>query len=169
MISCALRTCRQFFGEEAGAVLLETALVAPLMITLSAGVFEFSNAIHSRLLLEAGVTDAARYLGRCVHEPGDEAACGAAAQNLAVTGQVTDGGTARVAGWTTADVAIAYATTPVTLDPATGEQNYRSSSANVNVVQVSTTFDYTGSGLLNFLGFSPLALYVAHQERVIGW
>ena len=65
------RTCRDFAREDRGAVLVETAIILPLMITLSAGVYEFSNAIYTRLLLESGVADAARYISRCVHDDGD--------------------------------------------------------------------------------------------------
>jgi Flp pilus assembly protein TadG len=166
--------CRNFAHEEKGAVLVETAIILPLMITLSAGVYEFSNEIYTRLLLEAGVADGARYLARCVHLASDEAACGAQAQNLAATGQVTSGGTARVKGWTAADVTISYTSTPVTVDPTTGEQNYRSSSADVLVAKVSADYSYSnaghaGLGLLGVLGLGPLTLSVAHEERVIGW
>ena len=160
---------KRFSIEETGAVIDETAIILPLMITLSAGVYEFSNAIYTRLLLEAGVADAARYLARCVHTTTDEAACGTAAQNLAVTGQVTSGGTARVSGWATTDVNVSYISTAITVDPNTGLQNYRGSSADVLVAQVSTDYSYAGTGLLGVLGFGPLTLSVAHQERVIGW
>jgi Flp pilus assembly protein TadG len=160
---------RRFHVEETGAVLIETAIILPIMITLSAGVYEFSNAIYTRLLLEAGVSDAARYLARCIHTTTDEAACGTAAQNLAVTGQVANGGTARVSGWAATGVNISYMSTAITVDPNTGNQNYLGSSADVLVAQVSTDYSYTGTGLLGVLGFGPLTLSVAHQERVIGW
>jgi Flp pilus assembly protein TadG len=165
---------RRFSHDETGAVLVETAIILPLIITLSAGVYEFSNAIYTRLLLESGVADAARYVARCVHTTADEAACDAQAQNLAVTGQVTGGGTARVKGWTTTDVSISYISTPITVDAITGEHNYRSSGANVLVVQVTTDYSYSdaghaGLGLLGVLGLGSLSLSVSHQERVIGW
>jgi Flp pilus assembly protein TadG len=163
------RTCRDFGREDSGAALVESAIILPLMITLSAGVYEFSNAIYTRLLLEAGVADGARYLARCIHLAGDEAACETAAENLAVTGSVTSGGTARVSGWTTTDVSISYTTFPITVDSSTGLQTYRSPSADVDVAQVSTDYSYAGTGLLSVLGFGPLTLSVAHQERVIGW
>jgi Flp pilus assembly protein TadG len=163
------RTCRDFAREDGGAALVETSIILPLMITLSAGVYEFSNAIYTRLLLEAGVADGARYLARCIHLASDEAACETAAENLAVTGSVTSGGTARVSGWTTGNITISYASTPITVDPNSGAQNYRSSSADVDVAQVSTDYNYAGTGLLGVLGFGPLTLSVMHQERVIGW
>jgi hypothetical protein len=59
--------------------------------------------------------------------------------------------------------------TAITVDPNTGNQNYLGSSADVLVAQVSTDYSYTGTGLLGVLGFGPLTLSVAHQERVIGW
>lgn len=160
---------RRFRDDEAGSVLVEMTLITPLMISLSAGVFEFSNIIHRRLLIEAGLTDAARYIARCVHEDADKPACGTAAVNLAVTGTTDGSGTVRVSGWAANAITLIYIDTPVTVDPATGLQNYRSSSDQVEVVQASTSYSYTGTGLLDFLGFSPLTLSVSHQERITGW
>ena len=85
---------RRFCHDETGAVLVETAIILPLMITLSAGVYEFSNAIYTRLMLESGVADAARYMSRCVHDDGDAtevANCETSAKNLAVCGTVGSG------------------------------------------------------------------------------
>ncbi|ESX12642.1 pilus assembly protein [Mesorhizobium sp. M1148] len=56
---------RRFRGDENGAALVEVALIVPLMLLLSAGVFELSNILNTRLLLEAGVEDGARYVARC--------------------------------------------------------------------------------------------------------
>ena len=55
----------RFRRDERGAVLVEMTLITPLMILLSAGVFEFGNFIHQKLLMEAGLNDAARYAARC--------------------------------------------------------------------------------------------------------
>jgi Flp pilus assembly protein TadG len=170
----------RFQREQTGAVIVETALILPLMITLSAGVFEFSNAIYTRLLIEAGVTDAARYIARCVHEDTDKGDCETAAKNIAETGAWDGTGSSRVTGWTpdlqetcgdpTQDdtIQFCFKSTPA-VDPITNVRLYQSPSVDVNVIQVSATHAYAGTGLLGVLGFGPLTLSVSHQERVIGW
>ena len=55
----------RFRSDDLGAILVEMTLITPLMITLSAGVFEFGNLIHQKLLIEAGLRDGARYGARC--------------------------------------------------------------------------------------------------------
>ncbi|RVC17795.1 pilus assembly protein, partial [Mesorhizobium sp. M7A.F.Ca.AU.001.01.1.1] len=59
------RIIGRFQGDESGAALVEAAITIPLVLLLSAGVFEFSNILNTRMLLEAGVEDAGRYMARC--------------------------------------------------------------------------------------------------------
>lgn len=167
------RIIAAFFGEERGAVLVEMTLITPFVLLLSAGVFEFSNILYTRLSLESGVKDAARYMARCSL---GWSTCTDNAKNLAVNGAIA-GGVARVSGWVTTDVTITSdcSGSPVsancfaTTDPSTGGELYRSGSGYVNVVDVSTSYSYAGSGLWGFLGFGTLDLTATHQERVIGW
>jgi Flp pilus assembly protein TadG len=165
---------REFRRADSGAVLVEMTLVVPFLITLSAGVFEFSNAMHTRLLLEAGVEDAARYIARCYHSEAVKAGCETAAENLAVWGTVSVDGTESLRvtscdpAWSTAAVIPAYEEHDA-VDPDTGDRTYLSVGDKVHVVSVSTTCSYVGTGLLAYLGFSPLTLSASHQERVLGW
>ncbi|MER9164514.1 TadE/TadG family type IV pilus assembly protein [Mesorhizobium sp. M0239] len=156
---------RRFRGDESGAALVEVAITAPLVLLLSAGVFEFSNILNTRLLLEAGVEDAGRYMARC---SSDWATCKARAQNLAAYGTI-DSGTARVTGWLPATVDITKAVSLDAVDAATGTQLYLSSTTKVDVVDVSTSYSYPDVGFWSYLGFGALTLSVSHQERVIGW
>lgn len=165
-------TVKQFRHEEHGSVLVEMTLITPLMIALSAGVFEFGNLIHQKLLIESGLRDAARYAARCnpdFYTPSGTT-CEQIAANIASTGTWDGTGGARVAGWGSADVTVdrGYLTIPITVD-ADGNQNYRSATANVRTVRVSTSFEYDGTSLLLYLGLSPIILTGAHEERVIGW
>jgi Flp pilus assembly protein TadG len=158
--------------DESGAVLVEMTLVAPFMLTLAAGVFEFSNIIHTRLLIEAGIDDSARYIARCVRKPADKPGCQTSAQNIAATSTPDGTGALRVTScnpaWSAAAVTVTY--TPfVAVDPATGVRTFLTSTGSVEVVNVTTTCRYVGTGLLNFLGFSPLTLTETHNERVVGW
>lgn len=155
---------RTFRHDEDGTALVEMAIVAPFVLLLSAGVFEFSNMLNTRLLLEAGVEDGARYMARC---NSDWDTCSGLAKNLAVNGAVT-GGSARVTGWTTTDVTVSKSSTAA-FDAGTGTQLYLSSKSTVDVVTVSTAYTYPDVGFWSYLGFGDLTLSVAHQERVFGW
>jgi len=156
---------RQFRGDEQGAAMVEMALVTPFVLLLSAGVFEFSNILNTRLLLEAGVEDGARYMARC--NDSSWANCVSYGKNLAVNGSIT-GGSARVPNWTPPQVAVNVSHT-LAVDAATGTELYLSSTANVDVVTVSTSVPYNGIGLWGYLGFGTLNITASHQERVFGW
>ncbi|MEZ2331217.1 TadE/TadG family type IV pilus assembly protein [Mesorhizobium sp. RCC_202] len=156
---------QRFRGEENGAALVEVALVVPFLLLLSAGVFELSNILNTRLLLEAGVEDGARYMARCNDSNWNN--CVTLGTNLAVNGAVT-GGSQRVKGWLTTQVGVKVSHT-LAVDPATGTELYLSSTANVDVVEVSTSFPYADLGLWSYLGFGALTITVSHQERVFGW
>jgi Flp pilus assembly protein TadG len=153
---------RNFAADQAGAALVEMTIITPLVLGLAAGVFEFSNIIHTKLLLEAGVRDGALYIARCA---GSDTACDAAGKQIAVTGQ---SGSARVTGWEVDDVNVTRTPYAVTVDPDTGLQNYRSATVNVTTVEVDTSYAYAGTGLWAYLGFGALTLTVAHEERVLG-
>lgn len=155
---------QRFHHDEQGAALVEIAIVTPFVLLLAAGVFEFSNIFNTRLLLEAGVEDASRYMARC---SSDWNTCSGLATNLAVNGAV-QGGSARVTGWTTGQVTISKAQSLQATD-ATGTQLYLSSTGTVIVVQVSATYPYPTLGLWSYLGFGSVNLTVFHQERVLGW
>jgi Flp pilus assembly pilin Flp len=154
----------KFWRNERGAALVEMAIITPLVLSLAAGVFEFSNILHTKLLIESGVEDGARYIARCSGP--DETTCNTRGANLAANGSVT-GGTARVPNWLPADVTVAYTLVPA-LD-GDGVRLYRSDASDVRIVQVSTSYDYTGTGLWDILGLGAMQLTVAHQERVMGW
>ncbi|MCA0049892.1 pilus assembly protein [Mesorhizobium sp. B283B1A] len=155
---------QRFHHDEQGAALVEIAIVMPFVLLLSAGVFEFSNIFNTRLLLAAGVEDAARYMARC---SSDWNTCSTLAKNLAVNGAVTNG-SARVAGWTVAQVTVKPVQSLQAID-STGTELYLSSTGTVIVVQVSTAYPYPTLGLWSYLGFANLTLNVFHQERVLGW
>lgn len=165
MLTTLKQILRRFKRDDDGAILVEMTLVTPFVLLLSAGVFEFSNILNTRMLLDAGVRDAARYMARC---SSDWNTCSGYATNLAVNGTIT-GGSARVGGWTTAEVTITKAKSILAIDAATGTELYLSPTSTVDVVQVSTTFPYANLGLWSYLGFGQLNLTVFHQERVFGW
>lgn len=161
MARASRHSWRLFAADERGAALVEMTIITPLMLTLAAGVFEFSNIIQTKLLLEAGVRDGALYIARC----GVTSDCQTNGKNIAVTGGA---GSARVISWVVGQVTVTPNDFAVVLDPDTGLQNYRSSDANVTTVEVTTSYPYTSTGLWGYLGFSAVTLTAAHEERVIG-
>ena len=162
-----LRYIKRFKAEERGAVLVEMTLITPLMIALSAGVFEFGNLIHQKLLIEAGLRDGARYAARCT-DAVTGVDCLANARNIAAFGSVA-GTIARVSGWEDADVVIAKYDTANNVDPDTGLQDYRGTGAEVVTVRVTTSFPYAPVGLLAVIGIAGITINASHEERFIGY
>ncbi|WP_245268719.1 TadE/TadG family type IV pilus assembly protein [Mesorhizobium loti] len=161
----------RFRRDQRGAVIVEMTLITPLMLVLSAGVFEFGNLIHDKLLMEAGLTDAARYAARCnsqLYTDSGLAAinCTAIAANIAVFGNAAGTGSARVSGWQTSNVTVT--TNNSCQDTVVGGvTQYRSTTAQVCTVRASGTYPYAGVGMLSFIGISPITLQGSHDERLI--
>ncbi|RWM06572.1 MAG: pilus assembly protein [Mesorhizobium sp.] len=171
MLGHVLRQLARFSRDQCGAVLVEMTLVAPLMLTLSAGVFEFGNLIHDKLLMEAGLTDGARFAARCNSQIYTDAGlaainCASIATNIAVYGNVAGTGSPRVPNWQTANVTVTIGTG--CHDAVVGGvTQYRSTTAQVCVVQASGTYPYTGIGMLSLIGLGPITLSGSHQERLM--
>lgn len=162
---------RRFGSDERGAMLVEMTLITPLMLVLSAGVFEFANLFEKKLLIEAGLRDGARYAARC--SPFNDATCLTRAANIAATGSYNCGGNCsiarRVSGWLPSAVTVDPDFLVLASKDGSGNLLYRSTMANVYTVKVSTSFTYTGFSLLAYLGLSPIVLTGFQEERYIGW
>ncbi|WP_244734291.1 TadE/TadG family type IV pilus assembly protein [Mesorhizobium sp. 113-1-2] len=171
MLKMLSRYIDRFRQDQRGAVLVEMTIITPLMLVLSAGVFEFGNLIHDKLLMEAGLTDAARYAARCnsqLYTDSGLAAinCTAIAANIAVFGNPAGTGSARVSGWQTSNVTVT--TNNSCQDTVVGGvTQYRSTTAQVCTVRASGTYPYAGVGMLSFIGISPITLQGSHDERLI--
>ena len=175
MVSLLSRALNRFHRDQRGTVLVEMALVAPLMFLISAGVFEFGNAIHDKFLMEAGLSDGARFAARCNSQIYTDAGlaainCADIATNIAVFGNVTGSPPARVPGWAKANVTVTIANPADcknAVDSTTGTVLYLSTSSQVCIVTASGTLSYTGVGLLSLLNIGPITLNGSHQERLI--
>ncbi|CDX43016.1 TadE family protein [Mesorhizobium sp. SOD10] len=171
------RTLIRFRRDERGTVLVEMAIVAPLMFILSAGVFEFGNLIHDKLLIEAGLEDGARFAARCNSQIYTDAGltidCANTARNIAIFGNVAGSGSARVRDWRTSDVTINIAdpaTCRSAIDPSTGTVLYLSTTSQVCIVTASSTYPYVNRdsvGFLSLLNITSITLSASHQERLI--
>ena len=164
---------KHFWLEQRGTVLVEMALIVPLMVLLSAGVFEFGRFLHDKLLMEAGLSDAARFAARCNSQLYTDAGltinCANVAASIAVFGKTswTATDTPRVDGWRAADVTIDSSTCQNAIDPGTGTVLYLSTTSQVCVVTASTSFHYQDLGMLSLVGLSSITIAGAHQERLI--
>ncbi|MER9726053.1 MULTISPECIES: TadE/TadG family type IV pilus assembly protein [unclassified Mesorhizobium] len=174
MFKMLSRHLDRFRRDQRGAVLVEMTLITPLMLFLSAGVFEFGNLIHDKLLMEAGLSDGARYAARCNSQMYTDYAdagftaidCADIAANIAVFGNAAGALPARVAGWGKTDVTITIGTSchnAVEL----GVTQYRSTTAQVCIVRAAGTFAYSGVGMLSLIGVGPITLTGLHEERLI--
>ncbi|WP_095198237.1 TadE/TadG family type IV pilus assembly protein [Mesorhizobium carmichaelinearum] len=171
MLRLIARHLKRFRRDQRGAVLVEMTIVAPLMLTLSAGVFEFGNLIHDKLLMEAGLSDGARFGARCNSQIYTDAGlsainCADIATNIAVFGNVAGTSPARVPGWQKANVTVTIGTSCHNA-VVSGVTQYRSTTAQVCVVQADGTYAYSGVGMLSFIGIGPITLSGSYQERLM--
>jgi Flp pilus assembly protein TadG len=157
------RALSRFLQAKRGAALVEFTLVAPLLVMLMCGLAEFANAMRQYHIMEKGVRDAGRYLARaamsgCTVDSG----AAAAAQNLALTGQMS-GGDFLLPTWTDpATVAVAVADCMDNTDGA-----YRGRD-QMPVIEVTATAPYEDLGMLSVIGFDSIDIEVSHQQLWIG-
>src|SRR5687767_10995629 len=143
--------------DQNGAALIEFTIMAPLLLSLVLGISEFGRFLYQYQMVLEGLRDAGRYLARL---DANDATNQSNAANLATTGTIDGSGDPRVDGWEAGD--IDFAVTDV--DNTAG--TYRG-PAEIEVVEVTTTFDYVDVGFLSALGFDPISIDAAHEQRVI--
>jgi len=162
----ATRTWR----DERGSVLLEAAIVLPVLFALIFGVLEFSYFFYQQHLMSTGVRDAARYLARVVDPT--SAAAQAAAQNLAASGTIATVSTRRVKGFDPGEVAVSFrfvdnsiggdGNRPYRLGPEAGLPN------SLRIVRVTGSFTWAPVGFWSYFGFGTKTVTVTHEQRFIG-
>ncbi|MDE2383162.1 MAG: pilus assembly protein [Alphaproteobacteria bacterium] len=157
--------------ETDGAVLVEMAVVIPMLATLGFGTLEFGYYFYDRQIIESGLRDGARYAAGRPYNPSNATQTAQVisdAKNIATTG-TNSGGTPRLSWWTTTNVTVAYSTVanPNTCGTGNTQACYRY-SGSVPLVTVSTSVTYPQLGFLGVLGLSDITIATSHQERVIG-
>ena len=162
-----------FWRDEEGSALVEATIVMPLLLSLFLGVFEFSWFFYNQQLVVSGLRDAARYMTRIELTDGNRDPCvqkdqyGALytddAANIATTAQPSSGGSARVSGWSAADVTISCSSSAA-LDAG----NYADGSTAMTIIDVATSYSDPSLGLFATLGLKAPMLSFSHQERFIG-
>lgn len=145
------------FADQGGSALIEFTLLAPLLLTLVLGMAEFGRFLFQYQMVLEGVRDAGRYLARL--DPND-ATNQSNAANLATTGTIDGSGDPRVDGWEAGDIEFS-------VDEVDNSDGTYRGLAKIEVVEVSTTFDYADVGFLSALGLDPISIDAAHEQRVI--
>jgi Flp pilus assembly protein TadG len=148
---------RRMLRNQSGSALIEFTIMAPLLLSLVLGISEFGRFLYQYQMVLEGLRDAGRYLGRL---DANDATNQSNAANLATTGTIDGSGEPRVDGWEAGD--IDFSVTDV--DNTAGI--YRG-PAEIEVIEVTTTFDYADVGFLSALGFDPISIDAAHEQRVI--
>jgi Flp pilus assembly protein TadG len=143
--------------DQEGSALIEFTIMAPLLFSLVLGIAEFGRLLYQYQMVLEGLRDAGRYLARL--DANDATNQGNAA-NLATTGTIDGSGDPRVDGWEAGDIAFAV----TDIDNTAG--TYRG-PAEIEVIEVTTTFDYADVGFLSALGFDAISIDAAHEQRVI--
>lgn len=166
---------RRWARDEKGAAVLETGIVAPFLVVLGLGTFEFGNAFYHYHLISTGLHDAARYLAR-TDDPIGKQVCG---KQLAVYGKMSPpesaaadcpslSATKRVSWWRVEDVTVTLVSYANPVDVNTGNSAYRG-GATINVVKVATNVSDPGFGFFTAIGLKkPIQINVFHEERHIG-
>lgn len=146
--------------DRHGSAMLETAIVLPLVMTLTFGLIEMGRAMHHHHILSKSVRDAARYLARIALDcpataDANWAAARTSAQTLALTGRV-DGAAPLVGYWTAGTFTVA----PPSCQTIMGRE--------VQVMTVSGAVNYQSLGFLDFLNIPAFQLRAEHQEIHVG-
>jgi hypothetical protein len=152
---------RGLWRDQRGAALVEFSLLAPVLLSLGLGMTELGRFMYQYQMVVEGLRDAGRYIARL--DPSDTTNQTNAA-NLAVTGTIDGSGDPRVEGWVAADVT--FAVTDVANDNGSGTPLYRG-GANIEVVEVTTSFAYDDVGFLSAIGIDSMTFGAAHEQRVI--
>jgi Flp pilus assembly protein TadG len=156
-LHCAHIGARRMLRDQSGAALIEFTIMAPLLLSLVLGIAEFGRFLYQYQMVLEGLRDAGRYLARL---DANDATNQSNAANLATTGTIDGTGEPRVDNWEAGD--IDFSVTDV--DNTAGI--YRG-PAEIEVIEVTTTFDYADVGFLSALGFDPISIDAAHEQRVI--
>ena len=173
MPECTPAKAVSLWRDDDGSALVEATIVMPLLISLFLGVFEFSWFFYNQQLVVSGSARRS-----ALHDP--NRTHGRQSRSLRPKGSVRrplhgrrsqhcdhrsalTGGSARVSGWSAADVTISCLSSA-----ALENGDYADGSASMTIIDVATRFADPSLGLFSSLGLKPPMLSFSHQERFIG-
>ena len=151
----------KYQGDTSGSILVESALVLPLLIAAGLGSIDASYMMIQNHKLESQLAMAASYLSRSDNPANLETA----AKNLALTGAI-DGTKSVIDGWSASDITISYVATENQTN-GNGDSLYRGDSTITTVV-VSSQFKYKGFGVLSSTLPGKMSLNGRVEDRITG-
>lgn len=155
-------------ASEDGSAAVEMALVTPLLLVLMFGSFELGNYFLDNHVVAKAVRDGARYASRRGFA---EFTCGSAStdvidktRNLIRTGQIANGGTARLPGWTNpATITISVACDTAGNNGAAFTGIYTGMTTGAPVVTVTAAVPY--NSLFGAVGFDATSLTINARSQ----
>lgn len=147
----------KFLRDQRGGLVVEAALILPLLIGAGLGVLDASYMMVQNHKLESQLSVAANYLSKSDSPELREAT----AKNLAVMGSITGGSESLVKDWSTEDISVTYLATENPDGLYRGDETIRT-------VQLTTQLDYSGLGILSSILPQKPVLTARVQERVVG-
>lgn len=175
-----------------GAVMVEFAILTPILVLLAIGIAELGRVLYQQNSLTKSVTSGARYLARS-YDILDQETCSAKAlwpafetraKNLVVYGNFAAGGDPLVPNLETDNVVISYRSETISVGGGGKDEDEDDDNITACVIRVSATALFAGIfgdgktvPLLPFFGqgegagwggFSDVTLNAATEERYIG-
>ncbi|MFN4140910.1 TadE/TadG family type IV pilus assembly protein [Aestuariivirga sp.] len=147
---------RRWVSDDAGATLIELAVVLPVLLAIGLGTLEFGNLYYKYHLVTNGVRDAARFAAGLTGDVCTDTALWAKIQAIAQRSGADNN------VWTTGS------TISITCDSFDNTSHYYRGGESIKAVTVTATVPYQSLGFLGYFGLSSPTLTVSHQERVIG-
>lgn len=157
----------RLYRDRGGGPIVELTLLAPLLISLGLGVSEFGNAVQGYHVIDKGLRDAARYLGKgfasCDSNGNSSYTNGASAKNLAMYGNTAGTGTLVLPYWSDPNT-ITISVSCVATSTGTPAWITTDGSSQVAIITVSAAVDYVGFGILAVFGLASPEFDLQHQE-----
>lgn len=172
MLTRIAHRLKSLLGDTEGSVLVEFAILAPVLAVLGLGAAELGRAVQHHHTIEKSARDAARYLSRVPATCGGgvSAASITTARNLAWTGYAT-GTTPLLPYWQDPG---ANTTVTVTVDCFANNTGIILNRANavsgssIPLITVSIDVPYQDIGFFGLFGVGAISLKGAHSQVSIG-
>lgn len=158
------QTTRKVQSDEAGSVLVEFAILMPMLLLVFAVIIEGGRLMWSYQTVIAGVRDASRYLARTTPED----ICNSGGSVAGATSALEDIVRQSIDGVSLFPSGITVNSVTPTLSCVVG--SYRVSPAPIAQVSASLTVTFPFSGLFSFAGQSlgQITTTIRDQSRIFG-
>lgn len=167
MITMCRSSCmNRLSAHQAGAAMVEFAILLPLLIVLVFGITELGRAIYQQNSLSKAVASGARYMSRSSQSVNDDCSQGAQwgpsvsnAANLVAFGNQAGNGNALLPDLDAGDVGF------------TAEQRAVTGGNNACVIIATASVDFSaifGDTIVPFLDLDPITLNATVEERYHG-